>query len=116
MCSQVLPEAGAAQVCQSQTLPSLCVKEYLHQLQDTQNARGTGVDKGTGLRAPLELEEVDEVLGRHRGKAAVGVSRGAGVSRVLRRGRRGGSGHTATLLQKQHLHFKWIPIPFMPDR
>lgn len=29
------------------------------------------------------LEEVDEVLGRHRHEAAVGVGRGTGVSRVL---------------------------------
>lgn len=55
--------------------------------------------RGPGLRAPLKLEEVNEVLRGHGRKAAVGVSRGAGVSRVLRRGRGGGSGHIVTLSQ-----------------
>lgn len=75
------------------------VTEHLHQLQDTQKAQGTTVDEGPGLRAPLKLEEVNEVLRGHGRKAAVGVSRGAGVSRVLRRGRGGGSGHIITLSQ-----------------
>lgn len=74
------------------------VTEHLHQ-QDTQKAQGTTVDEGPGLRAPLKLEEVNEVLRGHGRKAAVGVSRGAGVSRVLRRRRGGGSGHIITLSQ-----------------
>lgn len=45
----------------------------------TESTRDT-VDEGTGLRAALELEEVNEVLRGYRSKAAVGVSRGAGVS------------------------------------
>lgn len=75
-----------------------CVTEHLHQLQDTQKAQGTTVDEGPGLRAPLKLEEVNEVLRGHGRKAAVRVSRGAGVSRVLRRGG-GGLGHIITLSQ-----------------
>lgn len=83
---------------QPATDPVICVTEHSHQLQDAQKAQGTTVDEGPGLRAPLKLEEVNEVLRGHRREAAVGVSRGAGVSRVLRRGG-GGSGHIITLPQ-----------------
>lgn len=40
-------------------------------------------DSDTAGEAPLELEEVNEVLWGHRQEAAVGVSGRAGVSRVL---------------------------------
>lgn len=67
---------------QSLSLSSL-VSQNTHTNYTTQKAQGTAVDKGTGLSAPSELEEVNEVLRRHRSEAAVGVSCGAGVSRVL---------------------------------
>lgn len=77
-----LKQARTTQV-QAVTEPAItCVTEH-HTNNTTQKAQGTAVDKGTGLRAPSEFEEVNEVLGGHGREAAVGVSRGAGVSRVL---------------------------------
>lgn len=122
--SRVLPEEGPHRYSQSQTLSSLCVKEYLHQLHDTQRAQGTTADKGTWLRAPLKLEEVNEMLGGHRCKAAVRVSSGAGVSRVLRRGRRQ-SGHTSHIYrnstyillggsQPLSMLYKWLSWESVP--
>lgn len=61
------------------------MSQNTHTNYTTQKAQGTAVDRGTGLRAPSELEEVNEVLRGHGREAAVGVSGGAGVSRVLRR-------------------------------
>lgn len=77
--SPEVSERGPHRYRQPLGLSSL-VSQNTHTNHTTQKAQGTAEDKGTGLRAPLEFEEVNEVLRGHGCEAAVGVSRSAGVS------------------------------------
>lgn len=74
------PRSERARATQVQAATEPVVSQNTHTNHTTQKAQGTAEDKGTGLRAPLEFEEVNEVLRGHGCEAAVGVSSSAGVS------------------------------------